>query len=513
MLTAAAFAARAVVLFVLMPLLERVKLTQPISSAYKYAIIWGGLRGALTLVLALGVTENAALDQHAQRFVTVLATGFVLFTLFVNGTTLRLVIAMLGLHRLSPRNQVLRDRVLAVAYAEVADSVRHMGQYHGLAQSSVEQVVEPYQTWIAAADARDEAERLPERERLAIALVALGNQERVLVLETRADQVASQATVQVLLRNADALVEGARSEGRLGYQRAAEGTLSFPPAFRIAYYLYRHFGIQRFVADRLADRVELLLMTRLLVERLISFNDERLSAVFQEERLTDIAREIIEHRRDEVGDALDALRRQYPDYVAALEERVLRQSALRQEMGRYQALFEEGLIPQELYDDLKRGTSGTRAAPRPRFEIGLDTHRLIAKLDILSGLDERQLERVARLLRPRFTVPNERIIREGDRGDAVFFIASGAVEVRLPARRVRLGSGEFFGEMALLSGRPRQADVFALTYCRLLVLRKADFERFLAANPERRAEINRIAKARLSVNHEDGDRAAESVSN
>ncbi|TMJ63719.1 MAG: cyclic nucleotide-binding domain-containing protein [Alphaproteobacteria bacterium] len=512
-LTAAAFAARAVVLFVLMPLLERVKLTQPISSAYKYAIIWGGLRGALTLVLALGVTENAALDQHAQRFVTVLATGFVLFTLFVNGTTLRLVIAMLGLHRLSPRNQVLRDRVLAVAYAEVADSVRHMGQYHGLAQSSVEQVVEPYQTWIAAADARDEAERLPERERLAIALVALGNQERVLVLETRADQVASQATVQVLLRNADALVEGARSEGRLGYQRAAEGTLSFPPAFRIAYYLYRHFGIQRFVADRLADRVELLLMTRLLVERLISFNDERLSAVFQEERLTDIAREIIEHRRDEVGDALDALRRQYPDYVAALEERVLRQSALRQEMGRYQALFEEGLIPQELYDDLKRGTSGTRAAPRPRFEIGLDTHRLIERLDILSGLDEQQLERVARLLRPRFTVPNERIIRRGDRGDAVFFIASGAVEVRLPARRVRLGSGEFFGEMALLSGRPRQADVFALTYCRLLVLRKADFERFLAANPERRAEINRIAKARLSVNHEDGDRAAESVSN
>src|SRR5690349_7853286 len=385
-LVLAAFAARALVLFVLMPLLELVKLTQPISSAYKYAIIWGGLRGALTLVLALGVTENAALDQHAQRFVAVLATGFVLFTLFLNGTTLRLVIAALGLHRLSPRNQVLRDRVLAVAYAEVAASVRHMAQYHGLAQNSVEQVIEPYQTWIAAADARDEAERLPERERLAIALVALGNQERVLVLETRADQVASQSTVQVLLRNADVLVEGARAEGRLGYQRAAEGALSFPMAFHIAYFLYRHFGIQRFLADRLADRVELLLVTRLLVERLVSFNDERLGTVFQE-RLTEIASEIIEHRREEVGDALDALRRQYPDYVAALEERFLRQSALRQEMSRYQALFEEGLIPQELYDDLKRSVAGNRAAERrPRFEIGLDIHRLIEKLDILSAL-------------------------------------------------------------------------------------------------------------------------------
>jgi CPA1 family monovalent cation:H+ antiporter len=174
-LIAAAFAARAVVLFVLTPPLEFFKLTQPISSAYKLAIIWGGLRGALTLVLALAATENKALGPETQRFVAVLATGFVLFTLFVNGTTLRLVIALLGLDRLSPRNQVLRDRVLAVAYAEVSGAVRQMAQYHGLAQTSVEQVIEPYQAWVAAANARDEAEPLPERDRLAIALVALAN--------------------------------------------------------------------------------------------------------------------------------------------------------------------------------------------------------------------------------------------------------------------------------------------------------------------------------------------------
>jgi len=333
----------------------------------------------------------------------------------------------------------------------------------------------------------------------------------VLILETRADQIASPATVQVLLRNANTLVEGARAEGRLGYRRAAEAALSFSVAFRVAYFLYRHCGIQRFLADRLGDRVELLLVSRLLVDRLVSFNDERLRSVF-EERLTEITSGIIARRRKEVGDALDALRRQYPDYVAALEVRFLRQSALRQEMGRYQALFEEGLIPQELYDDLKRGMTGTRAEHRPRFEIGLDTHRLIERLDMLSGLDEGQLELVAKLLRPRFTVPNQNIIRRGDRGDAVFFIASGAVEVRLPARRVRIGSGEFFGEMALLSGRPRQADVVALTYCRLLVLRKTDLERFLAANPEARATINRVAEARLSMNQDNSDRAPEAIS-
>src|SRR5262249_23297349 len=140
---------------------------------------------------------------------------------------------------------------------------------------------------------------------------------------------------------------------------------------------------------------------------------------------------------------------------------------------------------------------------------GLDTHRLIERLDLLSGLHEQQLDHVARLLRPRFTVPNERIVRKGDRGDAVFFIVSGSVEVALPAGPVRLGSGEFFGEMALLSGRPRQADITALTYCRLLVLRKADFEQFMTANPGARDAINRIAASRQLMNQDERDRATE----
>jgi Na+:H+ antiporter len=135
---------------------------------------------------------------------------------------------------------------------------------------------------------------------------------------------------------------------------------------------------------------------------------------------------------------------------------------------------------------------------------------LVKRLDILSGLDQYQLDRVCRLLRPRFAVPNDRIVHKGERGDAVYFIASGAVEVILPERRVRLGSGEFSGEMALLSRRPRQADVVALTYCQLLVLRRSDFERFMEANPEARSAINRIAEDRLAMNASERARSSDS---
>jgi monovalent cation:H+ antiporter, CPA1 family len=82
----------------------------------------------------------------------------------------------------------------------------------------------------------------------------------------------------------------------------------------------------------------------------------------------------------------------------------------------------------------------------------------------------------------------------------VFFIASGAAEVVFPDRRIPLGSGDVFGEMALLSGAPRQADVRALTYCRLLVLRKADFDRFMRDNRDVRLKIHEIAEKRSLVN-------------
>ena len=505
-LTAAAFGARAFALFVLLPPLERFGLTQRIDLNYKLAIIWGGLRGALTLVLALAVTEHAALPRDVQRFVAVLATGFVLFTLFVNGTTLRLVIRLLGLDRLSARDEALRDHILALSYAEACDAAREIGRAHAISQTAVDRVIEPYEAKLEAAKAEQDAaaRNLTEADQLAIALVSLGNQERVLTIEMLRDRVVSPGAAQLILSNAEALAEAARSDGRHGYEKASDAILAHPIGFRVALFLYRRLRIVRALAERLAERLEILLVMRIAIGRLVVFNSQQISRLFGE-HIAITTREMIDRRQQAIEHALDALRRQYPDYLAELEVRFLTQSTLHHEMNRYQSLFEEGLISHELYNDLKRNTLGTGPlVRRPHFDIGLDTHQLVKRLDLLASLDERQLEIVCGLLRPRFAVPHERIIRKGDRGDGVYFIASGTVEVILSDRRIQIGSGAFFGEMALLSGRTRQADVVALTYCQLLVLRRMDFEQFIRENPDARAAIVRLAKARQIANASNG---------
>ena len=351
-LIVAAFGARLGVLFLLIPMLSLARLTKPISTLYKLAIAWGGLRGALTLVLALGVTENYALPLEVRRFVGVLATGLVLFTLLVNGSTLRAAIRLLGLDRLSPVARLLRDRVLELSYADTSEMITKTAAEYGLNPSAAQHALEPYEAWAKAERARDPDgdSELTERARLAVALVALGNQERMLVLETLARRAASPAALQALMRNAEALIEGARSGGRLGYKRAADAALAFPLSFRAAYFFYRRFGIRRFLADRLGERFETLLVTRLIVQDLSGGAAKRSRSIFGD-RAVALVDHMLEARLQATKAALDALRRQYVDYAAALEARFLRQSALAARDGPVPG-------PVRRRPDLRRGLSG-----------------------------------------------------------------------------------------------------------------------------------------------------------
>ena len=70
--------------------------------------------------------------------------------------------------------------------------------------------------------------------------------------------------------------------------------------------------------------------------------------------------------------------------------------------------------------------------------------------------------------------------------------------VLIPGKPVELGSGEFFGELALLTGQPRNADVVSLGYCRLLELGSEDFQNLLAGDPEMKRAIEAVAAGRMT---------------
>ena len=130
-LIVAAFAARALVLYGLLPLLSLARLAQPVGQRYKAVILWGGLRGALTLTLALSVNQDSDLPQEVRHFVLVLATGYVLFTLFVQAPSLRPLLRLLGLDQLSPTERALRDGVITLSRHQVRDEIEDVTRDYG----------------------------------------------------------------------------------------------------------------------------------------------------------------------------------------------------------------------------------------------------------------------------------------------------------------------------------------------------------------------------------------------
>jgi voltage-gated potassium channel len=119
---------------------------------------------------------------------------------------------------------------------------------------------------------------------------------------------------------------------------------------------------------------------------------------------------------------------------------------------------------------------------------------MVARVPAFAGLDGAALAELVGLLRARKFPPNTIIIRKGDEGDSMYFIASGEVEVVLPHSTVRLLEGDFFGEVAVLGRVRRTATVIARRTSELLVLDAAAVVKFMDQNP-RVADVLRNAMA------------------
>lgn len=134
-----------------------------------------------------------------------------------------------------------------------------------------------------------------------------------------------------------------------------------------------------------------------------------------------------------------------------------------------------------------------------RHYAAADIQSLMRMVPIFGMLTSARIEEIAGLLRPRLIPPDKPIVRRGEAGDSMFFITSGFVEVKVEPEPVRLGPGDFFGEIALVLGGRRTADVVTLGYCQLLELRRAEFQQYLETEPELIEKLRRVAEARLQV--------------
>jgi voltage-gated potassium channel len=146
------------------------------------------------------------------------------------------------------------------------------------------------------------------------------------------------------------------------------------------------------------------------------------------------------------------------------------------------------------------GILATGFAAQTRRDNFLKTWESVSKVPFFAALGPAAIADVTHMLRVMDLPARTMIIRKGQAGDCMYFIAAGEVEVDLPGKTVQLQEGAFFGEMALLGNNLRSANITTTRVSRLLVLDLVDFRMLMARHPELAATIDAEAKRRALEN-------------
>jgi voltage-gated potassium channel len=146
------------------------------------------------------------------------------------------------------------------------------------------------------------------------------------------------------------------------------------------------------------------------------------------------------------------------------------------------------------------GILATGFAAETRRDNFLKTWESVSKVPFFASLGPSAIADVTHMLRTMDLPARTMIIRKGQAGDCMYFIAAGEAEVDLPGKKVRLGEGAFFGEMALLGNNLRSANITTTRVSRLLVLDLVDFRMLMARHPDLAETIDVEAKRRALEN-------------
>jgi len=130
----------------------------------------------------------------------------------------------------------------------------------------------------------------------------------------------------------------------------------------------------------------------------------------------------------------------------------------------------------------------------------------LQRIKLFSALSIEDCQQVVKRMKRRDFPPNQVIVREGAPGNSMFFITSGTVEIRkkdpntgIDFLLTEMGTGQNFGEMALLTGKPRTASVTSTQATTCAVLEELEFRDLLLRYPKIGLALTRILAERLEA--------------
>lgn len=493
---------RGIATFVVTPV-ANATMKDPIGPKDALVATWGGLRGAVSLALALLVANHDKVDPVIGKKILLATAGVVLLTIIVNGTTMAALLRKFGYDKPPLADQL----ALATAQATVMERVEE--GLHAGAQERALRTVRWSELFQKVGERRKRFE--DEKTRVAQALAnasaaeqAGGYWNQALGLERGAYWEAFQKGT-LSGRAAKALSR----EIDLQLDQLHRGVLSppesrSPPLGPVEAWLRRTIRAQDAYARNFAaiefDNLSMLydlsrgeayaakavLLGMAELEGIPSGVREEIRSVY------------LRYLKDSTQ-RLEEMRVHLPELTQAIETRIAERVAYNLEKDGYEELAHSGALSHDqaerMIEQVEHHMAALARSPR---ELPIPTvEQMVAEVPLFSRLDDAARAKLCKDSTRIVVPPGEHLFRQYDSGDSLFVIVRGACEVsrRTTAESEQeelvdmLGGGDIVGEMAMLTGEARTASIRAATAVTLVKIQRESFQEIMKGSPKVEAEV------------------------
>jgi len=496
---------RALIIYLLIPLVGKLPGAMRIDLRYQTAIYWGGLRGAIALAIVLSLQPFG----YNELFIA-LVMGSVLFTLIVKGFTMEKLVHMLKLDVPPLADRLAKEEAQLAATKEALDRIPLL-QKGGFFSARIAKKTTQYCESVLK-ETNEHIETLREKE--------LDENEEKRLIYLRGLAAANHLYYRLFAKGH--LSERAYRD-LLDIIVITTDTLRFLPNLDdVDLVTPPHSHDWQILLINIFEKLPLLhkVATQLRAMRIARDYEEEwgqyqgLDAILTYlERLKEsqlqkaVMFESIIVRfaawQSLVKKQLDGIAEQFPEFVTAMQERLAKRLILQAEFDAIQHQVEGGVLPTSVAKTMQEGLSDNiyKLREKTSTRIELDPQELLSKVPFCQHIPVSGYGEIIALLHERLTPADEVIIREGEKGQSLFLIMRGVVRVskKIDGEErdvATLLPGDFFGEMALLHDERRTATCRAATPCSLYELRRSDFEKIRHKYPEIEKDIEKIEQER-----------------
>ena len=468
----AGLASRAIVIGGMMPTFSAIGASKPLQGAYKIVLWWGGMRGAVTVALALATTATDAVPLPVRHLIASTAIGYVIASLVVNGLTLRPVMSFLHLDRFNERDHALRNRMLTLARRRIKKELSEVATLigHDAEKLSID-VVPAHRTKPAGGESASG---------LALALETWSNHEFDTILAFRERGLITRHHADALRGQADRLMHALRNGGIEGYAFEAEHVRRSNFQLRMYFTLHRRFGWLTALVMGITARTEYLVAELLLVRDLVDQCASNAGKLFGKDTAHQL-KSHLDNRLKATEEELKSIESIFPKFSSAMRHRYLELVALGLVEAEYRRHLSDATISIEVFEDLDGSRRAIASAFTRRFDGSspLDLGELVKAFPMIDDYPA-----VRPSLKPYVAFPGQHIGVETKGTPRLYLVIAGQIETRSMGAPVSLGPGDFFATRSYFAGCKAVTHAVSKGYTGLLEVDWFRLKAIMQSEPE-----------------------------